>query len=225
MRVPRFSFVNSLPKWLTARRLIILAVYHPALLLLTVDWLQWRSASEYRASFKWVIHSRAVLSDLELLLSYLNDAETGQRGFLLTHKDSYLRPYENASTSSEAELHALRQLTADNPAQQKNLDLLEPLVKAKFAELAQTVALEKNRDHDGAIKVVMTDFGQNTMDQIRAIITRMHGMERSLLQQREEAYQHSVQWNAEISGALITLGLGFASLSFSCCADWSTCTK
>ena len=201
--------MKSLSDRLNARHLIVLGISIPALLLILVNWLQWQSASEYRASLQWVTHTRIVLLDLESFLTCMNDAETGQRGYLLTHKESYLEPYNQAVLRWRDQLQTLRQLTADNPVQQKNIARLEPLVNAKFAELAQTVALEKNLDHAGALKIVMNDFGKNTMDQIRATLHDMHDMERDLLRQREGAYQQTAWKNAELSGLIITIGLGF----------------
>ena len=206
--------MNSLSKHFNARHLIILGISIPALLLILVDWLQWQSVHEYRDARDWVSHTRAVMFDLESFLSCMNDAETGQRGYLLTHKESYLEPYERAITRSPNLLQSLRQMTSDNPVQQKNLDRLEPLVNAKFVELTQTVALEESGDHDGAIKIVMNDFGKNTMDQIRAILGDMHTIERNLLQQREEAYQQSSHKNSALSGLVITIGFSFIIVVF-----------
>ena len=105
-------------------------------------------------------------------------------------------------------------MTADNPAQQKNLDLLEPLVNVKFSEMAQTVALERNSDHGGALKIVLNDSGKNAMDQIRAILNQMHESGRGLLEQREAAYQEAARRNSELSGAIIVLGVGFIKVIF-----------
>ena len=144
----------------------------------------------------------------------MNDAESGQRGYLLTHRESYLEPYERAVAESHDQLKKLRQMTADNPAQQKNLDLLEPLVNVKFSEMAQTVALERNSDHGGALKIVLNDSGKNAMDQIRAILNQMHESGRGLLEQREAAYQEAARRNSELSGAIIVLGVGFIKVIF-----------
>jgi CHASE3 domain sensor protein len=201
--------VKSLSQQLNTRHLIILGISIPALLLVLVDWLQWQSVREYRDARDWVTHTRVVMLNLESFLTCMNDAETGQRGYLLTHKESYLEPYNNALSCNRDELQTLRQLTSDDPIQQKNLDRLEPLVNAKFAELAQTVALEKSMDHTGALKIVMSDFGKNTMDQIRAILRDMDDMQSGLLQQREEAYQQTAGRNAEMSGVVIAIGFGF----------------
>ena len=213
-RSVELHFVKSLYLRLKARHLIILGISVPVILLLVVDWLQWQSVNDYRTAREWVAHTRIVLFDLEAFLSCVNNAETGQRGYLLTHKESYLEPYEQAISRRVDLLHTLRQLTSDNPQQQKNIDLLEPLVNAKFAELAQTVALERAGDHAGALDIVMNDFGKNTMDQIRVLVGGMHDMERGFLQQREEAYQQTARSNSELSGLVITIGIGFALAIF-----------
>lgn len=196
-------------KRLNARQLIIGGLSIPVLLLLLVDWLQWQSVSDYHAASEWVTHTRIVLLNLESFLSCMKDAETGQRGYLLTHKDSYLEPYDHALSCNRDVLQTLRQLTMDSPAQQKNLDRLEPLVNAKLDELAQTVVLEKKSDHAGALKVVMNDFGKNTMDQIRVTIGDMRDFQTALLQQREETCQRTARKNAELSGLVILFGIGF----------------
>lgn len=206
--------MKSISQRLSARHLIIAGISIPIVLLLLVDWLQWQSVSDYRNAREWVNHTRMVLLDLESFLSCMNDAETGQRGYLLTHKESYLEPYEQAIIRSPDLLQALRQLTSDNPAQQKNLDQLEPIVNAKFDELAQTVALEKSGDHAGALKIVMNDSGKNAMDQIRAILARMHDAERGMLQTREADYQQTARTNSELSGLVITIGIGFIIVIF-----------
>jgi CHASE3 domain sensor protein len=177
--------------------------------MILVGWLQWQSVNEYRDARESTTHTRIVLLDLELFLTCMNDAETGQRGYLLTHKESYLEPYDHALLRWRDQFQTLRQLTADNPVQQKNLDRLEPLVNGKLVELAQTVALERNSDHAGALKIVMNDFGKNTMDQIRAILGDMRNIETGLLQQREETYQQTSRRNAEMSALVIALGFGF----------------
>ena len=181
----------------------------PILLLLTVDWLQLQSVRDYAKAREWATHSRTVLLHLETFLSCMNDAETGQRGYLLTHDESYLEPYNKALRSAPDEFQTLRQLTSDNAEEQKNLDQMEPLVSAKFDELAQTVALEKKLEHPGAIKIVMNDFGKSTMDQIRAILANMHDTETELRRQREDAYQKTAQWNSELSGLVVMMGIGF----------------
>nr|BFE58031.1 CHASE3 domain-containing protein [Dactylosporangium thailandense] len=134
-----------------------------------------------------VRHTYEVLSRLDALNSSLKDAETGQRGFLITGEDSYLAPYTQALQDLAAEQQALRTLTADNARQQQRLDQLAPLVTAKLNELKQTIDLRRASGFDAAQKVVLTNAGKTVMDQIRTITTAMGGEESSLLSVRAAA--------------------------------------
>lgn len=192
---------------LSARHLVILGISVPALLLLLVGGMQWKSGNDFRNSRDRVSHTRTVLLDLESLLTCMVDAETGQRGYLLTHQDSYLEPYRHSLVFSHDQIQTLRQLIWD-PGQQKNLARLEPLMQSKFDELAQTIALEQRGDHAGALQIITGNSGKNTMDEIRATIRVMQAGETNLYQQREDAYQRNLQINNEMSALLLALGLG-----------------
>ena len=180
----------------------------PTLLLLLVGGLQWKSGNDFRISREAVTHTRIVLLDLDSLLSSVIDAETGQRGYLLVHNERYLEPYNHSLVFSHDQIQTLRQLTSDNPEQQRNLDRLEPLIKAKFDELAQTITLEQRGDHAGALQIVSSNSGKNTMDEIRSTVRVMQDGETSLFQQREDDYQRNSQINSELSVLLIALSLG-----------------
>jgi len=96
----------------------------------------WEDVAGSRA-FESVSHTREVQTQLTLMLSTLQDAETGQRGYLLTGLDEYLEPYESAERGIDGVVAELRSLTADNPRQQEQLDLIEPLITQKFDELGE----------------------------------------------------------------------------------------
>ena len=139
-----------------------------------------------------VNHTRAVQLQLNLLLSELKDAETGQRGFLLTGLESFLEPYNRARTSLSGELAELRRLTADNPAQQRALDTLAPTVTQKIDELAQTIAQNRAGQTDAALEIVRSGRGKAVMDQCRSQIAEMIAVEERLLEERTTGYQDSV---------------------------------
>src|ERR1700759_483589 len=88
-----------------------------------------------------VQHSHEVITSLDQLLSLIQDAETGQRGFLLTGNERYLDPYANAVATVPPRLNAIRSLTEDNASQQRNLVELRSDIDAKLAELKQTIDL------------------------------------------------------------------------------------
>ena len=207
--------MKFLPHNLSTRHLVILGMTIAMLLLLLVGGLQWKSGDDFRVSREGVAHVRVVMLGLESVLSCTLDAETGQRGYLLTHADNYLDPYRHSLAFSHPQIQTLRQLIPD-PEQQKRLDHLELLMKVKFDEMARTIALEQSGDHAGALRVVSANSGEDTMDEIRSTVHVMQDAETSLFQQREEAYQRESRINSNLSLLLIMLGLGsiVALLSF-----------
>ncbi len=132
-------------------------------------------------------HTYQVLAALQEVLSLIKDAETGQRGFLLTGEPRYLQPYNAAIENISRKVKDLRRLTADNPNQQSNLDDLEPQITAKLDELQETVQLKQAQNTEAALKIVRTDRGKQSMDNVRRIIDRMKVKEQALLRSRAGA--------------------------------------
>src|ERR1019366_6835793 len=126
-----------------------------------------------------VDHTHQVLENLDQLLSTLKDAETGQRGYIITGEDSYLDPYNAAIAQSDQILNKVKELTSDNLKQQSKIDALEPLIKDKFAELKETIDLRKDpaKGFEAARQIVMTDKGKEVMDNIRKVIGEMEDEE------------------------------------------------
>jgi CheY-like chemotaxis protein/signal transduction histidine kinase/CHASE3 domain sensor protein len=120
-----------------------------------------------------ILHSHTVLMALDELFSTAQDAETGQRGYLLTGNDKYLAPYENAVAAIVSRVDAVASLTQDNPAQQANLVQVRRHVDAKLAELRETIGLRQSQGADAALSVVTTNRGKIEMDAIRAQIEIM----------------------------------------------------
>jgi len=118
------------------------------------------------------------------LLSTLQDAETGQRGYLLTQEEENLAPYQAALGLLQTNLSELKQLTSDNPSQQQRLGRLEPLISQELAELKQTIELRRSRGLPAALAVVTTGTGRNQMGQIRGQVAAALAEEEELLQQR-----------------------------------------
>lgn len=110
-----------------------------------------------------------------LTVRLLADAETGQRGFLLTREVDYLEPYERARVEIPATMQGLATLVWNQPTQRAQVERLDELVTAKLAELGETVDLEKAGAHQRAIALVQTRRGKRTMDEARAIVAEMEG--------------------------------------------------
>ncbi|PKO14284.1 hypothetical protein CVU37_14800, partial [candidate division BRC1 bacterium HGW-BRC1-1] len=145
-----------------------------------------RSASMLETA-GWVTHSHKVIDLISRELSLLQDAETGQRGYLLVGEERYKEPYINALKAMGNNLQELRKMTEDNPTQQKRWKTLETLVQVKSAELAETISLRSDtlNGFEAALAVVRTDKGRQAMSDIRKLIAEARADEETLLQKRD----------------------------------------
>jgi PAS domain S-box-containing protein len=142
--------------------------------------------TSFAANERWTVHTHEVLEKIESFLSEMKDAETGQRGYLLTGKEQYLEPYGTAVQAVPVQFEELRKLTSDNPSQQSRIETLRSLIDAKLAELKETIELRRTRGAGQAIAVVSTDRGKQIMDRIRVVIQEMKAEELSLLDRRNQ---------------------------------------
>jgi PAS domain S-box-containing protein len=159
----------------------------------------------YSDRARWVEHTYKVIDVSENLLSNLKDAETGQRGYLLTLTPEYLEPFYQSQPSIRRAIGQLKQLTQDNPAQQRSIERLELLISQKLQELDQTTQLAKQQQSQAALAIVRQNQGKAWMDQIRQVIDTVEQRERLLLTQRITLKQLAV--------TQITLMLSFAALA------------
>ncbi len=140
-----------------------------------------------------VTHTLRLMEQLQALLSTMKDAETGQRGYLLTGEEGYLEPYTNARMAIAGEISRARELVVSDAPQQQRLQVLEQLCADKMAELAQTVALRRKGDAAGALAVVHTDRGREIMDRIRSVAADMTAEERRTLTARQDDWLSSAR--------------------------------
>jgi PAS domain S-box-containing protein len=138
--------------------------------------LGYMNARRLIANDRTVAQTDDAIVELALALSTLQDAETGQRGYLLTGNEDYLQPYKEATTRLPQEMGRIRSLLSD-AAQQARLAVLEEDVALKLGELARTIALYKAADRTGALALVRSNSGKSYMDQARALIAAMQTAE------------------------------------------------
>ena len=155
----------------------------------------------------WVSHTMDVAREYQVTQTLLDEAETGQRGFLLTGRDMYLAPYLKARDEVEHHVTRVRELTADNPSQQARLAMLTPLVASKLAELARTVSNARASRRDEALRIVETDEGERLMELIRAAVAAGVVEEEQLLSGREMRFAASVRQRSLLVGGLSVLVL------------------
>jgi methyl-accepting chemotaxis protein len=187
------------------------------LMLLVIAFISYRNISSLIANDAWVEHSHQVRIDLAGLLSGLKDAETGQRGYLLTGADSYLEPYTTALSGVRNPLADAVRLTTDNPHQQRRLAGLSPLIDSKLAELKETIDLRRTQGLEAALKIMQNNSGKILMDQIRGLVTEADQEEAGLLKQRSDEARAS----ADLSTAIILWG-GLVGIITMAAIGWLT---
>jgi methyl-accepting chemotaxis protein len=149
-----------------------------------------------------VTHTHQVLEAMAHLLSVMKDAETGQRGFLLTGDEAYLEPYRAALGAVGPTLDDVRRLTGDNPRQQRQIEQAKAVIDSKLAELKETIDLRRNDGFDAALKVVVSGRGKHDMDELRRVVGEMDLEGRDLLKQRSDSAEASAE------GAKTTIAVG-----------------
>ncbi len=126
----------------------------------------------------WVDHTNVVLQRLEATLSAVKDAETGQRGYLLTGSPGFLEVFEKGSSDAKAMLRQVQELTADNPVQQRNTVVLDTLISRRLMQLKHLINLKQSGNVDLLQEL---NKGLAAMRQVRSQADRMNGEEERLM--------------------------------------------
>ena len=173
--------------------------------------LSYRATRVIIENERMVTHTYKVIGELDATLSNLVDAETGQRGFLITGVDTYLEPYNEAIATVDDHLKSIRDLTADNPNQQRLISILEPSVNERLSIIAESLRLRRQDGFEAAKNIILTNKGKVAMETIRSVIADMKGEEENLLHQRDadsNASARQAKWTYFIAGLLAAIMLG-----------------
>jgi methyl-accepting chemotaxis protein len=174
--------------------------------LMVIGVVSYRSTTGLIKTAGLVAHTHQVLEKLEELLSVMKDAETGQRGFIITGEKRYLEPYLTALGQIDGGLKTVRELTKDNSNQQKRLDRLESLIAGKLEEMKAILDLRQEpiKGFEAAKQRVLTDQGKKLMDDIRKVAAEMEEEENDLLKKRSaEAELSAEQTHSIIVGGTL----------------------
>jgi PAS domain S-box-containing protein len=177
-------------KWSTEKKIAVGIALVLAVLVINAL-ISYRATRRLIDNNQWVTHTHEVLTELEATLSTVKDAETGQRGYLITGEDAYLEPYQNALAEIDGHLLSLKQLTADNEVQQARLTGLEQLVADRLATLKAGIEMKKRGDTESARQYILSGVGKRQMDSLRQLVAEMEGEENDLLKVRAAESQVS----------------------------------
>jgi len=184
--------------------------------LAVIGVVSYLSVVRLKQNAAWVEHTHQVLGSLELLLAAATDSETAERGYVITGDEDYLEPYRQAAAVIDSQMRHLRELTADNRAQQLRLDSVTALVTERLAILRAVIDLRKDQGFAAARGEILTGKGKQFHDRIRRLIGQMEDTETSLLKEREQRTKQS----SALAQAVI-FGGGFLACGLVSLALWA----
>jgi CHASE3 domain sensor protein len=153
----------------------------PAVILILFGALAYRAIYRFTEARAWASQTIEARIEIAALLNTLVDAESGQRGFVLTRDEGFLQSYRIAMTLIDKRYERLRSLTADTPQQQQRLQAMRPLLNDKLAYMQRAIDTLRH----GAAPV-QDDNGRLMMNDLRAALTDMDETEQQILRVREE---------------------------------------
>ncbi len=163
-----------------------------------------------------ILRSNELLLALDNVLSLVVDAETGQRGFVITGQSEYLGPYQSAVASIQKQMDTLQALTGSDAALQASMADVRRHVGAKLGELDLTIALRQRKGFDLTKDVIALGSGKAEMESLRATVAEMSAHETTVLQEREasaqKTYRYALASELVSSFAAVVALIGFAFL-------------
>ena len=145
-------------------------------------WVAFRSVDGLLKSEDLVKHTLQVINQVELIMSAAKDAETGNRGFLITGDDNYLAPYTEAAKELPGDLNGFQYLTSDSPSQQAHLLEMRAVLEQRLALLAEGISERRlGSRNDELHLLVLSGTGKAEMDHLRRLADQMEAEEQRLL--------------------------------------------
>ena len=154
-----------------------------------------------KTSFDSLVANREFIRGIDSVLSNLKDAETGQRGYLLTGDDRYLEPYNRSHTVILASIERLRVLAGASVTRQQHLTAIAQAAEVKLAELAETISVYKQKGAPAALALVKTDRGIESMERVRRELASLRAEEDETRKRMRERVQSG------INGTILTFSL------------------
>ncbi len=194
---------------------VVIALVSAIVFFVASSFVAYLNLLELQRGSDGIVRSHEVIVAVDELLSQTQNAETGQRGFLLTNNETYLQPYKTALQAIPEKLAELAELTQGNDAQVRRVALLKQQVEVKLAELAETIELRRTQGLEAALSIVNSSRGKDAMDAIRSQIAAIARDEADIRARRMNAMATAQQRAflstilAGILGIALTATIGF----------------
>ncbi len=176
-----------------------------AAIVITTFWLNERS----QFIFQEVVAARMVRGEAVDLRSALQSAESSQRGYLYTHNEIYLAPYDVAKTQARKQIQLMQGALSTYPELQAARDRLADVVEQKLGEIDQTIALQQERREADAMAMVQTNRGKALMDEANVYVSGIiRAADERLVGRVDEQKKNAAQLRfVSIIGALIIVAM------------------
>ncbi len=168
-------------EWLTQKKFFNAGLASALAILVFLGALSCFRIAKLVETVSHVRHTDEVLGSLRELLSTVKDAETGQRGYIITGKEEFLEPYHAANKAIDQEIKDLRILTADDPNFQRRFGTLQSLIDKKLTWMREKVDVRKYEGFEPARKLTLTGKGKELMDNIRNLTAEIENEQQKLL--------------------------------------------
>ncbi|AHM61542.1 Serine phosphatase RsbU [Flammeovirgaceae bacterium 311] len=179
-----------------------------ALLLVAIEmYTTYSSLQEYSAENKEIIATYELLHASEQLISTLKDAQTSQRGYILTQNSDFLEPFNEANKQVPELIQQLKGLTLHYHDQQKSLAGIEQRVVRLQAYLHESISISRYKSHEEAIQLVKQESGKSLMDSLRTDVRQLETAFKNLLHD-----QKTVTSTARLQASMYGMSGGFISI-------------
>lgn len=202
--IPNFNSSNSL------RVIFVIAVF----ILLFLSSIAYKHNQDLNESSKLVMHTYEINIQLERLMSAIKDAETGQRGYIITRNARFLTPYIYSRDKVNTSFITLRKLTADNPVQQENLRKLFKLIIQRFVSFENCLKYSDPKTYDKRRLDNHMFGGRILMENIRFKVDEMNDMEKKYLNKRLKIYDAEISLSPLFSISLFLVAMSFILLAY-----------
>jgi PAS domain S-box-containing protein len=176
-----------------------------------------RELASARAAHTRALHARELLTDLQTVLVLLRDAETGERGYIITNDATFLETFDTARQSLDEHLLGVESAFA-GVAEPEALARLVVLSKEHIAYLNEVIELQRRGDTNRAVEIINSQAGKRRMDEIRQLVLSLEQAQRRQLTSRAEAFtDSSMQSESTVKKALlaaVVLVLGACALLY-----------
>lgn len=202
--MPKFNSSNAL------RVIFIIAIF----ILLFLSSIAYKHNRDLNESSKLVIHTYEINVELERLISAIKDAETGQRGYIITRNPKFLAPYIYSRDKVNRSFVQLKKLTEESPKQKQNLENLFSLIIQEFKTFENCLTYSNPKTYDKRKLDNYMFSGRILMENIRFQVEKMKDIEKKFLEARLQKYDEEISLGPIFSISLFSTALTFILLAY-----------